>query len=78
MSKKITTTKEPIHDFRIEAGKTLDEVSKQFPVNVRTLIRWERGDPRIPVKHLDRAKVVYGKPVSEIRPDLARQFEAHQ
>lgn len=66
--------RETIHSFRVEANKTLEKLSDEIGVSVRTLIRWERGDPRMPVKYLSRAAEVYGKPVSEIRPDLAMHF----
>jgi transcriptional regulator with XRE-family HTH domain len=75
MRNKTTPTKEPIHDFRVEAGKTLEEISVLFPVSTRTLIRWEQGEPRIPVKWMAKARTVYGKDPAEIRPDI---FEAAQ
>lgn len=75
MSTKTTPAREPIYDFRVEAGKTLDEIAAQFDVSTRTLIRWEQGDPRIPVKWLGKARDIYGKASTDIRPDI---FEAAQ
>ena len=70
MSTKTTTTREPIYDFRVEAGKPLKEIADKFPVSTRTLIRWEQGATRIPVKWLAKAEAVYGKTRAEIRPDI--------
>ena len=70
MRTKTTPTKEPIHDFRVEAGKTLDEVAAQYDVSTRTLIRWEQGAPRIPVKWLEKAEAIYGVNRAQIRPDI--------
>ena len=75
MNTKYTPAREPIYDFRVEAGKTLDEIAAKFEVSTRTLIRWEQGDPRIPVKWLGKARDIYGKGPAEIRPDI---FEAAQ
>jgi len=75
MSTKTPTPREPIHDFRVEAGKPLKEIADLFDVSTRTLIRWEQGSPRIPVKWMARAKAIYGKDPAEIRPDI---FEAAQ
>ena len=70
MSTKTTSTREPIYDFRIEAKKPLKEIADLFPVTTRTLIRWEQGETRIPVKWLAKAESVYGKSRAEIRPDI--------
>lgn len=70
MSTKTKSTKEPIYDFRVEAGLPLKEAADKFPVSTRTLIRWEQGETRIPVKWLAKAESVYGKTRAEIRPDI--------
>ena len=74
MANRTAPTKEPIHSFRVEKGKTLEQMSEMLGVTARTLIRWEHGKPRMPVKYLGVSSSVYDKPVSEIRPDLAKQF----
>lgn len=70
MSKKTPTAKEPIYTFRVEAGKTLDEVANLYEVSTRTLIRWEQGAPRLPVNRLVEAERIYGRNRAEIRPDI--------
>lgn len=61
---------EPIRKIRIDAGLSLTDASKEFSVSKRTIIRWERGTPRIPVDRLDDAKRILGVEKRDIRPDI--------
>ncbi|MFA7282150.1 MAG: helix-turn-helix transcriptional regulator [Sterolibacterium sp.] len=67
--------KQPIADFRKKAGLTLDAAAAIFDVDRTTLIRWEKGEPLIPIKRLDDAAKIYGVSKRELRPDLAEAME---
>lgn len=62
--------KEPIAHCRINANMTLDEAAERFGVSRRTIIRWERGEPRIPVDRLGEAEAIYKAERWAIRPDI--------
>ncbi|WP_460928739.1 helix-turn-helix domain-containing protein [Shinella zoogloeoides] len=61
-------------DFRKNSGKTLDAVAEVFGVDRRTIIRWEKGMPPVPVKRLEEAEKITGIPRHKLRPDLADIF----
>lgn len=67
--------KEPIAALRKSANLTLKEAAAQFDVDRATVIRWENGAPRIPVKRLADAERILGASRAAIRPDI---FEAAQ
>lgn len=67
------TEKQPFAKFRKEAGLTLAEAADRFKVDRTTIIRWEKGEPKIPLKRLEDAKKILAASVRELRPDL---FEA--
>ena len=61
-------------DFRKNSGKTLDGVAEVFGVDRRTIIRWEKGSPPVPLKRLEEAEKITGIPRHKLRPDLADIF----
>lgn len=63
-------TKQPIADFRRKKGWTLEQAAAEFGVDRTTIIRWEKGTPRIPLKRLDDAAKLYGVTKRRIRPDI--------
>lgn len=65
--------KQPIATFRKKKGLTIEAAAALFGVERTTIIRWEKGEPLIPLKRLDKAVEVYGVPKRKIRPDI---FEA--
>lgn len=67
------TNKQPFAKYRKQRGFTLELAAKEFGVDRTTIIRWEKGQPMIPIKRLEDAKRILGASVQELRPDL---FEA--
>lgn len=63
-------TKEPIRAFRKAAGLTIEEAARLFDVDRTTIMRWEKGSPRIPVKRLSDAERIIGASRRELRPDI--------
>lgn len=58
-------------DFRkARADLTLDGVAALFNVDRTTILRWEKGEPPIPVKRLDEVEKVTGIPRKRLRPDI--------
>jgi hypothetical protein len=63
----------PIAKFRADNDKmSLEEFGKLFapPVNKSTVLRWERGDPPVPVQRLDEVERITGIPRRYLRPDI--------
>lgn len=67
--------KQPIAELRKSKGLTIEAAAALFGVERTTIIRWEKGEPMIPLKRLDDAKRIFGVSKQEIRPDI---FEAVQ
>lgn len=65
--------KQPIAKCRRDRGLTIDQAAAEFVVNRTTIIRWEKGEPPIPLKRLDDAARIYRVSRSAVRPDI---FEA--
>lgn len=65
--------RQPFWAFRKNKGLTIDEAASQFGVDRTTIIRWEKGEPKIPLKRLDQAQEIIGASRKELRPDI---FEA--
>lgn len=65
--------KQPFATYRKQAGLTLELAAEKFGVDRTTIIRWEKGEPMIPLKRLEDAKKILGASVQDLRPDL---FEA--
>lgn len=56
--------------FRKSRGLTLDGAAEIFSVDRTTILRWERGDPPVPVKRLDEVERVTGISRHDLRPDI--------
>jgi DNA-binding XRE family transcriptional regulator len=67
--------KQPFAEFRKNAGLTIDEAAKRFGVDRTTIMRWEKGSPKIPLKRIDDARNILGANARELRPDI---FEVMQ
>lgn len=72
------STNTAFSEFRKASGKTLDGVAEMFGVDRRTIIRWEKGEPPVPVGRLDEVEAVTGIPRARLRPDVFKQPEAAQ
>jgi len=66
----MTKPKEPIATCRKAKSMTVKHLAEILRVNRRTVMRWESGDPRIPVAKLDKVADVLGVKRHELRPDL--------
>lgn len=62
--------KQPMASHRKKKGLTIDAAAELFEVDRTTIIRWEKGEPLIPLKRLDDAARIYGVPKKKIRPDI--------
>lgn len=62
--------KQPIAKCRRDKGLTIDQAAAEFAVDRTTVIRWEKGEPPIPLKRLDDAARIYGTSKGNIRPDI--------
>lgn len=56
--------------FRKSRGLTLDSAAEIFGVDRTTILRWERGEPPVPVKRLDEIEGITGIPRHDLRPDI--------
>lgn len=65
-----TATKEPLAKIRKDAGFTIDSLAGYLGVDRTTVIRWERGEPRIPVSRLEAVSSALGCKKVELRPDI--------
>lgn len=65
----------PFAEYRKVNGLTIDQFAELFEVDRTTIIRWEKGEPHIPVKRLARAEEITGISRQDLRPDI---FEAAQ
>lgn len=62
--------KEPIAKARRAAGLTIDEMAVKLGINRSTVIRWEKGEPRIPAAKLAPVADLLGVRKIDLRPDL--------
>lgn len=62
--------KQPFFTFRKSAGLTIDEAAIKFGVDRTTIMRWEKGEPMIPLKRCDDAQEIIGASKRELRPDI--------
>lgn len=60
----------PFSTYRKNSGQTLERVAEVFKVNRTTILRWEKGEPPVPVKRLSEVEKVTGIPRWELRPDV--------
>lgn len=49
---------------------TLDAVAEMFNVDRTTILRWEKGEPPVPIKRLSEVENVTGIPRHKLRPDV--------
>lgn len=64
------STKTAFSDFRKNSKLTLDGVADLFKVDRTTILRWERGEPPIPVKRISEISAITGIPRDKLRPDI--------
>lgn len=57
-------------DFRKNSDLTLDGVAALFNVDRTTILRWEKGEPPVPVKRLDEVERITGISRDNLRPDI--------
>lgn len=65
---------------------TLDGVAELFNVDRTTILRWEKGEPPVPIKRLAEIETLTGISKEDLRPDVfgrtkaskARQTESAQ
>lgn len=57
-------------DFRKNSALTLDGVAALFNVDRTTILRWEKGEPPVPVKRLDEVERITGISRNNLRPDI--------
>lgn len=57
-------------DFRKNKKITLDAAAELFGVDRTTIIRWEKGEPPVPVRRLEEIEKVTGIKRHELRPDI--------
>lgn len=67
------SAKQPFAKYRKAKGLTIDQAAEKFGVNRTTIMRWEKGEPHIPVKRLPDALTLIGANARDLRPDI---FEA--
>lgn len=65
---------QPIREFRKARGLTIQACADAFDVDKKTVIRWERGEPPIPLKRLDDAMRILDVKRHELRPDIVEDF----
>lgn len=65
------STQTAFSDFRKNRGDlTLDAVADLFNVNRTTILRWEKGEPPVPIKRVSEIETVTGIPRQKLRPDV--------
>lgn len=57
-------------NFRKNSGLTLDGVAELFNVDRTTILRWEKGEPPVPIKRLVEIEEVTGISKEALRPDV--------
>lgn len=57
-------------EFRKNSELTLDGVAALFNVDRTTILRWEKGEPPVPVKRLSEVETVTGISRGKLRPDI--------
>lgn len=57
-------------EYRKASGLTLDAVADQFKVDRTTILRWEKGEPPVPIKRIGEIAGVTGIPRDRLRPDI--------
>jgi len=57
-------------EFRKNSPLTLDGVAALFGVDRTTILRWEKGEPPIPIKRLLEIEKITGISRHDLRPDV--------
>ncbi len=57
-------------NFRKNNGMTLDRVAELFKVDRTTILRWEKGEPPVPIKRLAEIETLTGISKEDLRPDV--------
>lgn len=57
-------------NFRKNSGRTLDGVAELFKVDRTTILRWEKGEPPVPIKRLAEIENLTGISKEDLRPDV--------
>lgn len=70
------STKSEFSEYRKASGLTLDAVASQFNVDRTTILRWEKGEPPVPIKRVSEIETVTGIPRGRLRPDVFEPAEA--
>ncbi|WP_107341780.1 helix-turn-helix domain-containing protein [Agrobacterium pusense] len=70
------STQTAFSNFRKGSGLTLDAVAELFKVDRTTVLRWEKGEPPVPIKRVAEIAAATGIPRHELRPDIFGQQEA--
>lgn len=64
------STQTAFSKFRAGSDLTLDGVADLFKVDRTTILRWEKGEPPVPVKRLPEIEAITGISRNELRPDV--------
>lgn len=67
---------EALTNWRKTEGHTLDSAAQYLEVDRKTLWRWEKGDPYVPVHRLDAVAEKTGLTRQQLRPDLYEGMSA--
>jgi transcriptional regulator with XRE-family HTH domain len=66
----------PLRKFRLSRNLTQEALGEELGVSGQTVWRWENGDRQIGRESLSKVSKVTGIPAKQLRPDLAKYFEA--
>ena len=70
------STQTAFSDFRKNSGLTLDAVAELFNVDRTTILRWERGEPPVPIKRIGEISAATGISREMLRPDVYSESAA--
>ena len=68
----------PLRAYRNNRGITQDALAKELGVHPLSISRWETGQRKIDASLLEAISEKTGVPAKDLRPDLAKHFEAAQ
>lgn len=66
----------PLRKYRLSQKLTQEALGKELGVTGQTVWRWENGDREIGRDQLAKITKLTGIPARQLRPDLAKFFEA--
>ena len=69
------STQTAFSDFRKNSGLTLDAVAELFDVDRKTILRWEKGEPPVPIKRIAEIAAATGIKKEALRPDVFEDAE---